>query len=206
MYGSKLMEDYIIKKGYGDEGLRKLRANNPEKLGGDIVSFLNKSPFQLHAFGGNYAGPGTHLDLNIEKGLLPTSEVDHAAMYHDVDYAEHKDLPSRHRADHILENKMKKTSGVEAKIVQGIMHAKRKLGLGVDPTDDLVERMDKFLIENKETIETVHTSPKKTITLESWYMLKKAFPKRNLMDPKLCSNYSSHEQKKSKLFRSLYKN
>lgn len=200
------MEDYIIRKGYGDEGLRKLHANNPEKIGGDIVSFLNKSPFQLHAFGGNYAGPGTHLDLNLEKGLLPTSEVDHAAMFHDVDYAEHKNLPDRHRADHILENKMKKTSGVEAKVVQGIMHMKRKLGLGVEPMDDLVDRMDRFLIKNKDINETVHNSPKKTITLESWYTLREAFPKRKLMDPQYCSNYSLHKQKKSRLFKSLYKN
>lgn len=34
----------------------------------------------------NYAGPGTHIQQNIEAGLRPTSGIDAAALIHDIDY------------------------------------------------------------------------------------------------------------------------
>jgi len=34
----------------------------------------------------NYAGPGTHISENIHKGVKPISNLDRAALIHDIEY------------------------------------------------------------------------------------------------------------------------
>lgn len=171
---------------------------NSLKIGGDIVSLINKQPFQIHAFGSNYIGPGTHLDLNLEKGLQPISDLDHAAMLHDVAYAEHKNLSERHHADKILENSAKEVPSIEGKIVQGVMYTKRKLGLGIDDKQELIDKMEKFLKENDNNIVKKTAKPKHSLKLENWnflnIFLKKVEKFKMVYPVEYCSDYDFHKE------------
>ncbi len=50
----------------------------------------------------NYAGPGTNLELNLEKGVKPINELDKLPMDHDTAYSNSSDIGKRHDADKIL--------------------------------------------------------------------------------------------------------
>ncbi len=47
----------------------------------------------------HYAGPGTDLDLNLEKGVKPINELDEVAMDHDIAYSNSSDIGKRRDAD-----------------------------------------------------------------------------------------------------------
>lgn len=108
--------------------------------GFDIVKLINKLPFQFHLPGHNYTGPGTNLELNIEKEKKPTNKLDSNAMTHDIKYNEYKDLESRHDADKVLgdsameivkNNDSSLKEKAEGLFVNGMMNVKRMVGMGV---------------------------------------------------------------------------
>jgi hypothetical protein len=41
---------------------------------------------ELHIPGTNYIGPGTKIATRVMTGVKPTSDVDHVALHHDIDY------------------------------------------------------------------------------------------------------------------------
>jgi len=54
---------------------------------GLVNSLINNLPFEIHLPGGyQYAGPGTNLELKLEKGVKPKNKLDEAAMFHDLAY------------------------------------------------------------------------------------------------------------------------
>lgn len=144
--------------------------------GFDIVKLINKLPFQFHLPGHNYTGPGTHLELNIEKQKKPTNKLDSNAMTHDIKYNEYKDLESRHEADKVLgdsameivtnsDSSLKEKA--EGLLVNGMMNVKRMIGMGVgssingngdedihgievDRGKEVEEKFKKFLKDNKD--------------------------------------------------------
>src|SRR6266576_3459259 len=78
----------------------------PVKKGSGLLnSVIDKLPFELHLPGGyQYAGPGTHLDLKLERGVKPKNKLDEAAMYHDIAYSKSNNLADRHTADRKLQH------------------------------------------------------------------------------------------------------
>jgi len=71
---------------------------------GLVNSLINNLPFEMHLPGGyQYAGPGTNLELKLEKGVKPKNKLDEAAMFHDIAYSKSKNLQKRHAADKILQ-------------------------------------------------------------------------------------------------------
>lgn len=70
---------------------------------GFLNEMINKMPFQAHLPGYSYAGPGTFLDLNLERGVKPKNLLDEACMFHDIAYDNSKNLKDRHIADYKLQ-------------------------------------------------------------------------------------------------------
>jgi Phospholipase A2-like domain len=106
---------------------------------GILNSFINNLLFELHSPGYNYLGPGTNLHLKEEKGISPINKLDEAAKEHDIAYSKSKDLPERHKADKILEEKGLKrvfekdaslNEKMNAYLTTNAMKVKRKLGMG----------------------------------------------------------------------------
>ena len=151
------------------------------KTGGDIVGLINKLPFELHLPGHRYTGPGTHLKLNIKKGVKPKNEVDAAAMIHDIEYHTEKDLEKRHEADLRLQESTMKLGGMDSVIVNTAMDVKRKLGLGLTEVikdDDpnllsMMEKFDKLLMIEKEHLRCIYKPPPVDLTESSKEILKK---------------------------------
>ncbi|KAK7605155.1 hypothetical protein V9T40_007013 [Parthenolecanium corni] len=77
---------------------------NRDKLGGLVNRAIDALPFPLHLPGYNYAGPGTHLERNLEMGVQPVNKLDKAAMYHDIAYSDSKNTRMHREADFKLEN------------------------------------------------------------------------------------------------------
>lgn len=113
----------------------------PKEGKGLVNSLIDALPFELHLPGGyQYAGPGTNLDLKLEKGVKPKNKLDEAAMYHDIAYSKSKNLDDRHVADKKLEDdawaRVKAPdAGLDEKamawLVTNTMKGKRALGAGV---------------------------------------------------------------------------
>ena len=109
---------------------------------GLVNTLINKLPFEAHLPGGyQYAGPGTHLDLKLEKGVKPKNKLDEAAMFHDIAYSESNNLKDRHDADLKLQNQAWErvlapdsdlSERANAWLVTNTMRAKRWLGAGID--------------------------------------------------------------------------
>lgn len=107
---------------------------------GLLNTIINKLPFEAHLPGGyQYCGPGTRLQKRLERGDPGINPLDKACKQHDIAYSQHKDLPSRHRADKQLQRsawarvKARDASlGEKAAslLVSGAMAAKTKLGMG----------------------------------------------------------------------------
>ena len=113
-----------------------------KKAGSGLVnSIINKLPLECHLPGGyQYAGPGTYLDLKLEKGVKPKNKLDEAAMWHDKAYASTSDLKKRHEADYKLQQDAWKRvcaddanlgEKTNAWLVTNAMKLKRKLGCGL---------------------------------------------------------------------------
>lgn len=113
------------------------------KEGGGVVNTLiNTLPFEAHIPGGyQYCGPGTKLQERLRRGDPGINPLDKACKEHDTAYAQSSDLPSRHRADKILqESSWSRVKAKDAKLgekaaawmVTNIMKAKRKFGMGLN--------------------------------------------------------------------------
>ena len=98
---------------------------------------IDSLPFELHIPTYRFCGPGTRLAKRInQQGKNP---LDQACKEHDIAYHHNKDLDSRHKADLVLASKAwdrvkSKDASFGERLaaigVSGIMHTKRKLGLG----------------------------------------------------------------------------
>lgn len=108
--------------------------------GGLLNHLINKLPFELHLPGYQFCGPGTKLQVRLNRGDKGINPLDAACREHDIAYSKNKDLYSRHQADQILENKAwkrvldKDTSIGEranAYLVTNAMKAKVKFGMGI---------------------------------------------------------------------------
>jgi hypothetical protein len=116
----------------------------PISGGGLVNSLINKLPFEMHLPGGyQYAGPGTHLDLRLAKGIKPKNKLDAAALRHDIAYSKSKNLSDRHVADKILEEEAWERvkapdSSLGEKAMSWLtcntMRAKRAIGAGLKKT------------------------------------------------------------------------
>lgn len=167
------------------------------KVGSDIVNFINKLPFQFHLPGHNYTGPGTNLLLNMEKGLKPINDVDKAALEHDIEYFENKDLEKRHEADKKLEQITSKIPSVEAKMVSTIMNVKQKLGLGVE------ENFKKFLEEKKSKKIVVKPKEGVRLSLDRFVKLFFILKQRELIifNPKNCYDFEEHKKNNTETYQ-----
>lgn len=109
--------------------------------GGILNTLIDKIPFELHLPHYQYCGPATHLEKRLARGDPGINELDRACKEHDIEYAKHKDLVNRHRADLVLQkrawNRVKSSDAsvgerAAALLVSGAMKAKRSLGMGLE--------------------------------------------------------------------------
>lgn len=111
-----------------------------KKGAGIVNSLLNSSHLpEMHLPSYNYCGPGTKLKERMQRGDVAINELDKACQFHDLAYNVVKDPKERHIYDKKLEKeawniaKHPKTSvknKLESGLVAGVMHSKRKLGMG----------------------------------------------------------------------------
>lgn len=113
---------------------------NNYKGKGVLNSIINKLPWEIHLFGYNFCGPGTHLRKRLQRGDQGINKLDQSCMEHDIAYAQNKSLEDRRKADWILENEAwnrvkSKDANIGEKtnawLVTSAMKLKRKLGMGV---------------------------------------------------------------------------
>lgn len=107
---------------------------------GLLNTLINKLPFEAHIPSYNFCGPGTKLQERLKRGDRGINQLDEACRTHDIAYSTSKDLESRHKADKILRDQAlvrvgAKDSSIGERLtalgIAGIMHGKRKLGMGV---------------------------------------------------------------------------
>lgn len=103
-------------------------------------NLLNSLPFELHAPGFNYLGPGTKLEERLKRGDQPINKLDEAAREHDIFYRDHAHTKDRHKADEVLEHRAwERVKAPDADINEKVwawtttnaMKAKRYLGMGL---------------------------------------------------------------------------
>ena len=122
--------------------------------GGDLTSTINKFtskiklpwakfPGEMHIPGMNFAGPGTNLDKRLtstdvyQEWSKPVDRVDNAAYHHDLAYKYYNDKQTRNLADQMMLEEMNSIQNPtqreinERKIIEPIISAKAKFGLGV---------------------------------------------------------------------------
>ena len=122
--------------------------------GGDLTSTINKFtsklklpwakfPGEMHIPGMNFAGPGTNLDKRLtstdayQEWSKPVDRVDNAAYHHDLAYKYYNDKQTRNLADQMMLEEMNSIQNPtqreirERKIIEPIIYAKAKFGLGV---------------------------------------------------------------------------
>ena len=122
--------------------------------GGDLTSTINKFtskiklpwakfPGEMHIPGMNFAGPGTNLDKRLtstdayQEWSKPVDRVDNAAYHHDLAYKYYNDKQTRNLADQMMLEEMNAIQNPtqkeirERKIIEPIISAKAKFGLGV---------------------------------------------------------------------------
>ena len=112
----------------------------PNKVGGDIVSLINKTGKEFHIPGYNFCGPGTklseRLDSNDNPITQPVNDIDRACMKHDIAYRDNKDLRSRQEADvkliHDLNelDNLKLTEKFTRGLIKTAMKGKVMFGMG----------------------------------------------------------------------------
>lgn len=112
----------------------------PRRGRGVVNALINRIPFEAHIPGYNFCGPGTKLQERLRRGDRGINLLDEACREHDIAYAEHKNLASRHEADRILQERAwhRVKSGnasigerAAAWAVTTAMKTKRKLGMGI---------------------------------------------------------------------------
>ena len=122
--------------------------------GGDLTNSINKFtskiklpwakfPGEMHIPGMNFAGPGTNLDKRLtstdayQDWSKPVDRVDNAAYHHDLAYKYFNDKQTRNLADKMMFEEMNSIQNPtqreinERKIIEPIISAKAKFGLGV---------------------------------------------------------------------------
>ena len=122
--------------------------------GGDLTSTINKFtskiklpwakfPGEMHIPGMNFAGPGTNLDKRLtstdayQEWSKPVDRVDNAAYHHDLAYKYFNNKQTRNLADQMMLEEMNSVQNPtqreinERKIIEPIISAKAKFGLGV---------------------------------------------------------------------------
>ena len=122
--------------------------------GGDLVSSLNsltsnvtlpwgKFPGEMHLPGHSFTGPGTRLDLRLNRDgtpkawSQPVDRVDNAAYHHDLAYAKNSDTAHRNEADRKMINELNSIPDptvrerVERAVVTPILATKAHFGLGI---------------------------------------------------------------------------
>ena len=122
--------------------------------GGDLTNTINKFtskiklpwakfPGEMHVPGMNFAGPGTNLDKRLtstdayQEWSKPVDRVDNAAYHHDLAYKYFNDKQTRNLADQMMLEEMNSIQNPtqkeirERKIIEPIISAKAKFGLGV---------------------------------------------------------------------------
>lgn len=123
--------------------------------GGDFVSSLNrltskiKLPWakfagEMHMPGHNFTGPGTRLDLRLDKNdiphewSMPINRVDRASYHHDLQYRQYKDTPNRNIADQAMINELNAIDDptwrerLERAAIIPIMKSKVHFGFGIN--------------------------------------------------------------------------
>ena len=102
-----------------------------------------KFPGEMHIPGMNFAGPGTNLDKRLtstdayQEWSKPVDRVDNAAYHHDLAYKYFNDKQTRNLADQMMLEEMNSIQNPtqreinERKIIEPIISAKAKFGLGV---------------------------------------------------------------------------
>lgn len=115
----------------------KLRKKSGKGL---VNALINNLPFEMHAPGYQFLGPGTKLNKRLRRNDPGVNELDKAAREHDIAYTLSNKLSDRHVADKILGKKAwKRVKSRDASLgeralalgVAGIMKAKRTLGMGL---------------------------------------------------------------------------
>jgi len=146
----------------------------PKQGKGLVNSLIDSLPFEMHLPGGyQYAGPGTNLELKLEKGVKPKNKLDEAAMFHDIAYSKSKNLNDRHVADKKLEEdawaRVKASdAGLGEKamawLVTNTMKGKRALGAGIGSTHYTDYPVNLSDTERQKLIKAV-TEKKKAVSL-----------------------------------------
>lgn len=125
--------------------------------GGDLTSSLNsftsniklpwaKFPGEMHLPGHSFTGPGTKLDLRLNRDgtpkpwSMPVDRVDEAAYKHDLAYLRYPDTANRNEADVAMVNELNNIKNpttrerIERAVVAPILKAKANFGLGLKKT------------------------------------------------------------------------
>lgn len=122
------------------EAIKKVFPKPVSSGKGLVNSLINHCPFELHPPNFSFLGPGTNVDLRLEKGIRPSNKLDSLALDHDLAYSASNDLSKRHEADKILQegawNRFldpKASVGERgmAYLTTNAMKAKRALGMGL---------------------------------------------------------------------------
>lgn len=162
---------------------KKVRKSKSRKRTGKglVNSLINNLPFELHAPGYQYLGPGTKLKKRIKRNDPGINELDRAAKEHDIAYSRSNKMSERHHADKILGKKAwGRVKSRDASLgeralalgVTGIMKAKRTLGMGLRKKSGKKKKKIKMKKKKKKTKKR-KTSKKKKKTVA----VKKAFQK-----------------------------
>lgn len=145
---------------------------------GLLNSVINNLPFELHLPGYNYCGPGTKLEKRLLRGDRGVNKLDEACMHHDIAYANHTDLPNRHKADLQLLNMAKqrlksndagKGEKLSSWLVSKVMKTKLKSGSGVKTFKSFVSKI-------KAKIKNLKPKDSKTLINAAYSAAKKIFP------------------------------
>lgn len=115
---------------------------------GLLNDLINSLPFELHAPGYNFMGPGTKLEERLKRGDRGINPLDEAARAHDIWYSKHKKAEDRWEADKVFQDKaFERVIAPDADLPERLwgltagstMWAKRKLGLGLSrPTSGYI--------------------------------------------------------------------
>jgi len=161
---------------YQQKRLNTLQTLFPAPVGkGLINNLINNLPFQAHVPGYNYLGPGTNLDLNLEKGVKPANKLDDLALTHDKAYSKSNILTDRHQADYALqEGAWNRVLAPDSSLgekaaawaVTNVMKAKRAIGAGVatryKPYPISLSEEDKLRVANASKPIEVHINLTRT--------------------------------------------
>lgn len=147
-------------------------------MDGLVNSVINNLPFELHLPGYNYCGPGTKLEKRLLRGDRGVNKLDEACMHHDIAYANHTDLPNRHKADLQLLNMAKqrlksndagKGEKLSSWLVSKVMKTKLKCGSGVKTFKSFVSKI-------RAKIKKLKPRDSKTLINAAYLAAKKIFP------------------------------